>query len=455
MIENSVKHLSRIVWEEGMYLGPHHFQAQSRYFEDSIHFSADSLWFSPFGFLGIELNAEALRNGTMLLSHARGVFEDGLSFDMPASDPLPAARQIESIFPPTSATLLAYLSIPKRQTLGGNCELNGSLTATTRFVAENHPVFDEITGGEEKPVRFGRKNLRIVFEGEKTEGLQLLPLARILRDGAGNFVFDEKFIPPVVRFNASPALMNMTRRLIEILTQKNSSFTGTTRGYDRQASGMSAQQISAFWFLHAVNSGLANLRHLYLANQGHPEELFTEMLRLGGALCTFGLDASAAALPVYDHLELQSCFEALDSHIREHLELVVPTNCLSVRLEQIDRYFWEGDVTDTRLFGSSRWYFSVASNIGEADLISATPALAKVCSAKFVPELVKRALPGMKLTHVSNPPASLAPRITNQYFSINRSGPCWDHLVETRRVGIYIPGDIPAPEIELLVLLES
>jgi type VI secretion system protein ImpJ len=97
----------------------------------------------------------------------------------------------------------------------------------------------------------------------------------------------------------------------------------------------------------------------------------------------------------------------------------------------------------------------VASNIGEADLISGTPALAKVCSDKFVPELVKRALPGMKLTHVSNPPASLAPRITNQYFSINRSGPCWDHLVETRRVGIYIPGDIPAPEIELLVLLES
>ena len=29
-----MKHLSRLVWSEGMYLGPHHFQAQSRYFED-------------------------------------------------------------------------------------------------------------------------------------------------------------------------------------------------------------------------------------------------------------------------------------------------------------------------------------------------------------------------------------------------------------------------------------
>ena len=188
--------------------------------------------------------------------------------------------------------------------------------------------------------------------------------------------------------------MNMTRRLIEILGQKNTSFSGTTRGYDRQASGMSAQQISSFWFLHAVNSGLANLRHLYLANQGHPEELYTEMLRLGGALCTFGLDTSAAALPVYDHLELQSCFEALDSHIRQHLELVIPTNCLSVQLQQTDRYFWEGDVTDTRLLGNCRWYLSIAAaSLGEAELISGTPALVKFCSARFVPELVKRALP--------------------------------------------------------------
>ena len=375
---------------------------------------------------------------------------------MPSSDPLPSPRQIEAIFPPTSATLLAYLAIPKRQALGGNCVLDlPAPEAKTRFVAEDHAVFDEITGGEEKSVRFGRKNLKILFEGEKTEGLHLLPLARILRDGGGRFIFDDKFIPPVLRFNASEALMKMTRRLIEILTQKNASFTGTTRGYDRQATGMSAQQISAFWFLHAVNSGLANLRHLYLANQGHPEELYTEMLRLGGALCTFGLETSAAALPVYDHLELQSCFEALDSHIRQHLELVIPTNCLSVKLEQVDNFFWEGDITDTRLLGSSKWYLSVASNIGEAELISATPALIKLCSARFVPELVKRALPGMKLTHAPNPPSSLAPRITNQYFTVNRSGPCWDHLMETRRVGIYIPGDIPAPEIELLVLLDS
>lgn len=451
-----MKHLSRIVWAEGMYLGPHHFQAQSRYFEDAIHFSTDSLWFSPYGLLGYELNAEALRNGTFLLSHARGVFQDGLPFDMPSSDPLPEPRQVEKLFPPTSNSLLAYLAVPKRKQLGGNCALERQAGSNgTRFVAEEQTVFDEITGGDEKPVRFGRKNISFLFEGEKNEGWQVMPLARIQRDGGGHFVFDEKFVPPVLRFNSSTALMNMMRRLIDILMQKNTAFSGATRGYDRQSSGMSAQQISTFWFLHAVDSALASFRHLYLSKQSHPEELYSEMLRLGGALCTFGLNSSAAALPVYDHMDLQACFEALDTHIREHLELVIPTNCISLKLEQTDRYFWEADIADTRILGNARWYFSIAANIGEAELITGTPALVKVCSARFVPELVKRALPGMKLTHVSTPPASLAPRITNQYFTVNRSGPCWDHLMETRRLGIYVPGDIPAPQLDLLVLIDS
>lgn len=439
-----------------MYLGPHHFQAQSRYFEDTIHFTTDSLWFCPFGLLGYELNAEALRNGTLLLTHARGVFEDGLAFDMPASDPLPEPREVDAAFSPISDNLLAYLAVPNRKALGGNCTLESSgILNSTRFIAEEHPVFDEITGGEDKPVRFGRKNIKFLFEGEKKDGYQLLPIARICRGGAGHFVFDEKYIPPVLRISASEALLAIVRRLIEILTQKNQAFSGTTGGYERQMTGMSAQQVASFWFLHAVNSAMATLRHQYLSKQGHPDELFTEMLRLGGALCTFGLASSPADLPLYDHLNLQASFEALDNHIREHLELVIPTNCISVKLEPTDRYFWEADIKDTRLFGQCKWFFSIASEIGEAELISTTPVVVKVCSARFVPELVKRALPGMRLTHVSNPPSAITPTMSSQYFSVNRTGPCWDHLLDTRRVGIYIPGDIPNPRLELLVLLDS
>src|SRR5260370_27814212 len=110
-----MKYLSRVVWSEGMYLGPHHFQAQSRYFEDSIRFAASSLWYEPWGLLGAQLDPEALKNGTVALVHARGIFADGLAFQMPESDPLPESRNITELFPPTRDSIdLAHHLSPRR-----------------------------------------------------------------------------------------------------------------------------------------------------------------------------------------------------------------------------------------------------------------------------------------------------------------------------------------------------
>src|SRR5258705_1765871 len=71
-----MRSLSRVVWSEGMYLGPHHFQVQSRYFEDSTKFAVSSLRFAPYGLAGCDLDADALQNGTLSLLHARGMFSD-------------------------------------------------------------------------------------------------------------------------------------------------------------------------------------------------------------------------------------------------------------------------------------------------------------------------------------------------------------------------------------------
>ena len=97
-----MKSLSRIVWAEGMYLGPHHFQAQNRYFEESMHFATASLWKNAYGFSACQFDADALRNGTVALVHARGIFEDGLPFDIPGCDSLPPVSQYcrTSFLPP-------------------------------------------------------------------------------------------------------------------------------------------------------------------------------------------------------------------------------------------------------------------------------------------------------------------------------------------------------------------
>ncbi len=445
-----MKLLSKVVWSEGMHLGPHHFQAQGRYVEDSIRFAVSSLWHRPYGLAGVDLDAEALANGTVSVLHARGVFPDGLPFNMPECDALPPARPIAELFPPTRDNLTVLLAIPPHRPGGVNCALNGD-AGDARYVAEARNFHDENTGADERSVRLGRKNTRLLLDTEVAADMVALPLARVMRDGSGHFIFDPAFIPPCIQIGASERLMLLLRRLVDILEEKAASL-GRRGGSPGE---FSSREIASFWLLHAVNSGLAPLRHLWMTKRGHPEELFIEMSRLGGALCTFALDSHPRAMPVYDHDRLTECFDELDRHIRAHLETIVPTNCISIPLKPARPYFWEGEITDQRVLGTSSWVFSIRSGLGEADLVSRTPQLVKVCSALFVPELVKRALPGLGMRHMPVPPAAVSRRIETQYFGISKSGPCWDHMVQTRKVGVYVPGDIPDPEIELLVVLES
>jgi len=446
-----MKLLSRVVWSEGMHLGPHHFQVQSRYFEDSIQFATSSLWFASYGLAGLELDADALYNGAVSLLHARGILPDGLPFNMPECDDLPQPRAIADLIPPTRDGVIVLLGIPPLRPNGRNCALTPG-NGDARYASQARVLHDEISGADERSVQLGRKNLRLLLDTEPAGDLVTIPIARVMRDGAGHFAYDPGFVPPVVQIGASSRLLQLLQQMVEILDEKGSAL-GRDAGSSR--SDFSTREIASFWLLHAVNSALAPLRHLLIAKRGHPEELFVELSRLAGALCTFSLDSQPRDLPVYDHQNLTECFNQLDRHIRAHLETVLPTNCITIPLVAAGDCFYEGKVTDPRCLGNSRWVLAIRAGIAEANLMTQTPQLVKVCTPVFVRELVNRALPGMPLTHLPIPPPAISTRVETQYFGISRTGPCWNHMLQTRHVGVYVPSEFPNPELQVLVVLDN
>jgi type VI secretion system protein ImpJ len=448
-----MKQLSRVVWNEGMHLAQHHFQAQSRYFEDAIQFAISSLFFAPYGLAGCELDVEAIRNDSVSLIHARGIFPDGLPFDIPASDTAPESLDVRELFSPTQQAHLVLLTIPAyradRPNFGSNGESNGS---HARYHAEAAPMLDDTTGRDEKPVSIGRKNLRLALDAEPIEDVVSLPIARVKRDGAGHFMYDPEYVPPCVQVGASKRLMQLLQRLIEILDAKSDSMARGRRG---SAEEFARQEVASFWLLHAIDSSLPSLRHIAQVKRLHPEQLYVELSRLAGALCTFALDAHPRTLPLYDHDHPQECFDALEKQIRANLEVVTPTARTVVPLKMTTPFLHTGAISDQRAFGRARWILGVRSSLNGVELAARVPQLAKVCSAKFTLELVRRAFPGMRIQHIQIPPASIAPRSDTQYFSVDRAGPCWDTLSSTHEIGVYLPDAIPQPEVELVIIAED
>jgi len=125
---------------------------------------------------------------------------------------------------------------------------------------------------------------------------------------------------------------------------------------------------------------------------------------------------------------------------------VVPTNVISVALRRRADYMYEGEIADQRCLDRARWVFAIRAPVGEVDLIAKTPQLVKVCSKLFVPKLVERALPGMALTHLPRRPRHLRQggRAVLQHHPVR---PCWDHIVQSRLVGVYVQASCRNPNL--------
>ena len=85
---------NRVVWYEGMFLEPHHFQQNTRYLERLLHLKMSALQPFGWGFTSLKVDKDALRTGKFRLLEGAGVFRDGTTFDFPQHDEPPAPLQL-------------------------------------------------------------------------------------------------------------------------------------------------------------------------------------------------------------------------------------------------------------------------------------------------------------------------------------------------------------------------
>lgn len=444
--------LSKVLWREGMHLTQHHFQAQSRYVEDTLDAALGQLYFQPYGLTELALDEAALRNGTVMLTSARGIMPDGLPFHMPDSDPLPAPRDLGPVFSPAQLQHTLMLAIAPRRNGVSNMSENGAGEA--RYSIERQTVRDAVSGRDERQVEVARKNLRLVLDAEATTDAVLLPLARIQRDGAGHFVCDATFVPPCTKIGASPRLMNLVGTILQIVDAKSAALSASRDGGRADIAEYAAHEVANFWLLHTLRATSALLRHHLVSREAHPERLYVDFARFAGALSTFVLRGSPADVPAYDHGHLTECFAELERLLRNHLEVVVPSRSEHFTLAPVGDNLFAARIDDERCYRRSRWIVGLRTPLTERAVLEHLQKV-KVCSRRHTLELVKRSIPGMTLTHLVAPPSAISPRADTFYFTLAQEKECWNQVVKTRELGVYLPAVIEDPIVDLHVIVEE
>ncbi|MGE5488970.1 MAG: type VI secretion system baseplate subunit TssK [bacterium] len=446
-----MKRLQPVIWAKGTFLTPQHLQIQDRYIESTLGFSLNALNYRPWGFSRLQIDQAALAGGFFAIASCTGLFPDGLPFDIPDSDAAPPPKPLATYFEEND-TIEIYLAIPPYRERGLNVSADRQ-GADTRFIAEVVVVRDENSGVTERPIQLARKNLRFLAGSENREGVTSMRVARVRRTPAGTLQLDPRFVPPLLDIGANEYLVAIARRLVEILAAKSSTLAGMRRQKNQTLADFTSADIANFWLLYTVNTHLPLLRHIFESRKGHPENLYSLMLSLAGALTTFSLKIAPRDLPIYDHEDLETCFTDLDEKLRFLLETVVPSNFVALPLKLVQPFIYATALADDKYLRDTRMYLAISAEMSEAELINRTPQLIKICSATHIEHLVRQALPGLALTHVARPPSSIPMKLNYQYFSISQSGLAWEAVQRARNLAAYIPAEFPNPQAELVILL--
>lgn len=446
-----MRRLQPVVWSKGVLLSPQHLQAQDRFVEDSLHFAAEALSFGCWGLSSLQIDSAAVREGQFQIGAAAGLMPDGLPFDFADADSLPRSRLLDECFAEGRKECVFYLAIPQSRRGGVNIGPRRAGLAT-RYYPEPQMFRDENSSGAEKPVPLARRNFQILADDESIEGSVVLPLARVVREDTGQYRLDGDFIAPMINAKGSDRLTGILRSLVEVLAARSHQLAGVRRQRNQSLADFSASDIANFWLLYSINTHLPVLRQMLEAPLVHPESLYRQMLGLAGALTTFSRNIAPQDLPIYDHRRLGRCFVSLDAALMELLDTVVPGRFISIPLRPLRDSIYVADIESDEQLANARLYLAIAAEIPSAELIARTPALVKVCSATHLETLIRQALPGLPLRHLPSPPPQIPVKLDFEYFSLDRTGAVWEAIRRARNFGVYVPGEITNPRMELILV---
>lgn len=445
-----MKQLQHVIWSQGVFLTPQHLQTQDQYVENLLQFQLESCGSNLWGFAHLGIDSRKLAEGVFGVDTARGILPDGLLFDFPTADAGPPARTIADFFVDGRSCLDVFLSVPEQRNNGVNTGIRQDTKA--RFISEMRMVRDDNTGASSKPIQIARKNFKLLLEGENQEGSTLMQVARVMKTAAGTFELDPDFIPPLLDAHGNDSLRRILRGLVETLAARSSALAANRRQKNQSLADFTASDIANFWLQYAINQNLPVFRHLLERATVHPEQLFSAMLALAGALTTFSTTIAPSDLPQYQHEQLGKCFRELEQKIRILLETVVPVNFVAIPLKLVQPSIYAAAIEQEKHLRECLWYLAVSAGVDDATLVARAPVLIKVGATGHVEQMIRQALPGLKLTYTPAPPPEIPVKLKYKYFSLDLAGKVWEGIQRGRNLGVYVPLELPNPQLELIIV---
>lgn len=441
---------NKVVWSEGMFLSPQHFQQQERYIESFIERRCRASGAYSWGFQDIQVDSQLLQLGKISILSAQGVMPDGTPFNVPDSDEPPPVLEV----PENTHSCVLYLGLPVRRP--GALETSttsGTSQGLARYRANEQDCYDSSSDtGDSESIQLGKMRLRLLLETDDLSGFAYIGFARIVetRDDK-KVLLDDDYIPTCFDCNASRKISGFLTEFVGLLHQRGEAIAG--RLVDARRAGTA--QVADYMMLQVINRLEPLVTHFSQQDGLHPQVLYADMLQMLGELSTFtAATKRPPQLANYIHEQLEISFHPVIAGLRQALSVVFEQTAISLPLAMRKYGIRVAVITDHSIIDSAQFVLSVKADVQGDTIRTRFPAQVTIGPVESIRQLVNISMPGIKLNALSVAPRQIPYHSGFTYFELDHNSKLWKELHKSGGFAIHVSGEFPGLEIEFWAVRE-
>jgi type VI secretion system protein ImpJ len=434
---------NRVIWNEGLFIRPHHFQQEAKYVEYIVDQKTSHVSEFLFGFQSLELDQEYLSFGKLGIQRASGSMPDGTVFNIPEEAPPPAPLTISET---SMINQVVYLCLPLKS--NGVLEVNPSDSlGQSRYVQNEIEIKDTFSqGGDYGAVDVAKVNLRLMLESEDRSNYSCIAVARIIDKQTDNSIaIDQAFYPASLSLNAIPQLKQFLEE-IAYLMQERSRNIASRVGSPSQAG---VADVTDFMMLITLNRLYPYLMHLSRIKHVHPENLYASLISACGELSTFiGEKKMPDEFFPYDHASPHSSFIPLENNLRKMLGTVMQAKAIPIPVTPQKFGIYSAAINEKSLISSADFILAVRASAATETIRARFTQQTKISSLEKINELINLQLPGIPLIPLPVAPRHLPYHAGFTYFQLDKNDVSWNMMNNASGFGFHLAGEYQDLEME-------
>jgi len=426
---------NRVIWNEGLFIKPQHFQQQQRCDEFNLNERLLSISSYLYGISLLSINPEYLSFGRIAIDSVAGVMPDGTVFRIPQEDILPDPLEIDDA---SLTGQIIYLAIPlKNESL---LEVDWpNEKGTGRYVSRRQEIKDiQSVDGDITQLDLASVRLKLMLDKEDRSAYASIAIAKIHEKRPdGGVVLDANFIPCHFDVNCNALLHRCINEISGLMKERAK---GIAQRLGSSGQGAVAD-VSDFMLLQVLNRLQPVLQHLVNLRSLHPERLYEVLASMCGELATF-IDESRTApdLQGYSHDMPSDSFWQVIKYLRQSLSIVVEPRAVSIQLQKRKYGLMVAPIHDTQLIDNAEFIISVKADMPLDELRSLFSQQTKVSSVEKIRDLISHQLPGIPIIPLPVAPRQLPYHYGYTYYQLDKTSKEWDMLENASGFAFHVAG---------------